>query len=178
VQRAGFGPPSIRIAPVYAHSPGRCRGLRHPPSWTGPICWGCAYGIDGLGFDWTLEGERLAARHVFPERYQGAPGIVHGGLVAAVLDEACGQVARSAVSPGVTSRLEIRYLAPVPVEHELRVGAELVGVQGRTAIAEATVQDEAGLLLAHARAELTHVRPEYFLSTPQGRTRGTDWLLG
>ena len=76
----------------------------------------------------------------------------------------------------MTSRVEIRFLAPVPVEQELRVGAELIGVDGRTATAEATVQDESGLLLAHARGELIQVRPEYFLSTPQGRTRGTDWL--
>jgi uncharacterized protein (TIGR00369 family) len=141
-----------------------------------PFCWGCAYGVDGLGFDWTLEGERLTARHTFPERFQGAPGIVHGGLVAALLDEAVGQVSGPAVSPGVTSRLEVRYLAPVPVEEELLVGAELIGVDGRTATAEATVQDASGLLLAHARGEVVQVRREYFLSTPQGRTRGTDWL--
>ncbi|HEY7197175.1 MAG TPA: PaaI family thioesterase [Gaiellaceae bacterium] len=143
-----------------------------------PLCWGCAYDVGGLGFDWTLEGERLTATHVFPEHVQGAPGIVHGGLVSALLDEACGQVAQTAVSPAVTSRLEIRFLAPVPVEEELRVGAELISFSGRSATAEATVQDESGMLLAHARGELVQVRPEYFLSTPQGRTRGTDWLPG
>ncbi len=152
--------------------PGRMRTDHYP------FCWGCAYGVDGLGFDWTLEGSQLTATHVFAERYQGAPGMVHGGLVAALLDEACGQVARTAVSPAVTSRLEIRYLAPVPVEEELRVGAELIGAEGRTAVAEATVQDGSGMLLAHARGEVVHVRPEYFLSTPKGRTRGTDWLQG
>lgn len=143
-----------------------------------PFCWGCAYGEDGLGFDWTLEGNRLSAKHVFPERYQGAPGIVHGGLVASILDEACAQVARQAVSPAVTSRLEIRYLAPVPIEQELRIGAELLGMEGKAAVAEATVQDDVGMLLAHARGEIVPVRKEYFLSTPQGRTRGTDWLPG
>ena len=98
--------------------------------------------------------------------------------MAALLDEACGQVARVAISPGVTSRLEVRYLAPVPIEEELRVSAELVGVEGRTAIAEAAVQDAGGLLLAHARGEVVQVRREYFLSTPEGRARGTDWLQG
>lgn len=113
---------------------------------------------------------------MFPESFQGAPGIVHGGIVAAVLDEACGQVARLAAAPAVTSRLEIRYLAPVPVDQELKVGAEIVESGGRSAVAEATIQDGSGFLLAHARAECVQVRPEYFLSTPQGRARGTDWL--
>jgi uncharacterized protein (TIGR00369 family) len=123
-----------------------------------------------------LTGERLEARHVFPESFQGAPGIVHGGIVAAVLDEACGQVARLAASPAVTSRLEIRYLAPVPVDQELKVGAEIVESGGRSAVAEATIQDDSGFLLAHARADCVQVRREYFLSTPQGKARGTDWL--
>ena len=57
-----------------------------------------------------------------------------------------------------------------------RVGAEIVESGGRSAIAEATIQDDSGFLLAHARAECVQVRPEYFLSTPQGKARGTDWL--
>ena len=102
--------------------------------------------------------------------------MAHGGVVAGLLDEACGQAARLAVSPAVTSRLEIRYLAPVPVEEPLRVSAELTESDARRASAEGTIQDESGLLLAHARAECIQVRPEHFLSTPRGRARGLDWL--
>ena len=102
--------------------------------------------------------------------------MAHGGVVAALLDEACGQVARIALSPAVTSRLEVRYLAPVPVEEDLRVGAALVEANERRATAEGTIQDGSGLLLAHARAECALVRPEHFLSTPRGRARGLDWL--
>jgi uncharacterized protein (TIGR00369 family) len=132
--------------------------------------------IDGVNFDWSCEGERLEARYVVPERYQGAPGMAHGGLVAALLDEACSQVARVAVSPAVTSRLEVRYLAPVPVEEPLAVEAEISDVRERRVTAEATIRDESGLVLAHARADCTYVRREHFLSTPRGRTRGLDWL--
>ena len=102
--------------------------------------------------------------------------MVHGGLVAALLDEACGQVARLAVSPAVTSRLEVRYLSPVPVGEPLLVSAEISDVQERRATAEATIRDGDGLVLAHARAECVQVRPEHFLSTRQGRARGLDWL--
>lgn len=132
--------------------------------------------VDGLTFDWAFEGERLEAEYVVAERYQGAPGMAHGGIVAALLDEACAQAARLAVTPAVTSRLEIRYLGPVPVEQPLRVSAEVSDVQERRATAEATIRDDIGLVLAHARAECVEVRPEHFLSTPQGRARGIDWL--
>ena len=102
--------------------------------------------------------------------------MVHGGIVAALLDEACAQAARLAVTPAVTSRLEIRYLAPVPVEQPLRLSAEVTDVQERRATAEATIRDDVGLVLAHARAECVEVRREHFLSTPEGRRRGLDWL--
>ena len=72
--------------------------------------------------------------------------------------------------------IESRNDLPVPVDQELKVGAEIVKSGGRSAVAEATIQDDSGFLLAHARAECVHVRPEYFLSTPQGKARGTDWL--
>ena len=141
-----------------------------------PFCWGCAVGTDGLGFDWRLERGTLHAEHVVAERYQGAPGMAHGGIVAALLDEACGQVARPLVSPAVTSRLEVRYLAPVPVEEPLRISAHVVEVGDRRVGAEASILDRDGLVLAHARADVVLVRPEHFLTTERGRARGLDWL--
>jgi uncharacterized protein (TIGR00369 family) len=141
-----------------------------------PFCWGCGLGTGGLEFDWRFTGDSLEADHVVGEGFQGAPGMVHGGIVAALLDEACGQIARTVLSPAVTSRLEVRYIAPVPVEEPLRISAHLVDADDRRATAEATILDEDGLVLAHARAELTLVRPEHFLSTPRGRARGLDWL--
>jgi uncharacterized protein (TIGR00369 family) len=141
-----------------------------------PFCFGCALGTDGLGFEWRLEGERLSASYTVAERYQGAPGMAHGGIVAALLDEACSQVARVFISPAVTSRLEIRYLAPVPIEEPIRFDAEVVDVGDRRVAAEATVLDSDGLVLAHARADCVQVRPEHFLQTERGRARGLDWL--
>ena len=140
------------------------------------FCWGCSLGGEGLNFDWTLEGGIVVATYVIAETFQGAPGMAHGGVVAALLDEACGQAVRPALSPAVTSKLEIRYLAPVPVEEPLRVSAQLVGLEERRAAAESAMQDESGLLLAHGRADCVQVRPEHFLSTPRGRARGLDWL--
>jgi hypothetical protein len=56
------------------------------------------------------------------------------------------------------------------------VTAEITDAEERRVVVEASVQDESGLVLAHARAECAHVRPEHFLSTPKGRELGTDWL--
>jgi acyl-coenzyme A thioesterase PaaI-like protein len=64
----------------------------------------------------------------------------------------------------------------VPVEEALRITAEVTEADDRRAVAEATIQDDAGLLLAHARGELVLVRREHFLQTPRGQARGLDWL--
>jgi uncharacterized protein (TIGR00369 family) len=142
-----------------------------------PFCWGCSLGTGGLEFEWRLRGETaLEADYVVPERLGGPPGMAHGGIVAALLDEACGQAVRPTLSPAVTARLEVRFLAPVPVEEPIRIAAEVVEAEERRAVAEGTIQDSSGLLLAHARADLVLVRPEHFLQTKRGRARGLDWL--
>jgi uncharacterized protein (TIGR00369 family) len=141
-----------------------------------PFCWGCSLGTGGLEFDWKLAGDRLEAAYVVPDALGGAPGMAHGGIVAALLDEACSQVVCPHLSPAVTARLEVRYLSPVPVGETLRISAEVTEAEARRATAEATIQDETGLLLAHARGELVLVRPEHFLQTPGGRARGLGWL--
>jgi acyl-coenzyme A thioesterase PaaI-like protein len=69
-------------------------------------------------------------------------------------------------------------MAPVPIGEPVRVTAQVTRTDDRQATAEATMQDESGMLLAHARADLVEARPEYFLSTPLGRARGLDWLNG
>ena len=140
------------------------------------FCWGCSLGTGELEFEWRLEGDSLVAEHTVEERFQGAPGAVHGGIVAALLDEACSQIVVPVLSPAVTSRLDIRYLAPVPVGERLRIAAQLVEADEKRAVAEATIQEESGLLLAHARGEHVLVRREHFLQTPGGRARGLDWL--
>jgi uncharacterized protein (TIGR00369 family) len=141
-----------------------------------PFCWGCGLGAGGLEFEWRLEAGVLQAEYVVPERYQGAPGMAHGGIVAALLDEACGQVARLVVTPGVTSRLDVRYLAPVPIDEPLRISAQVVGRSDRRVEVEASMLDGSGLVLAHAQADVVQVRPEHFLQTPGGQARGLDWL--
>lgn len=112
-----------------------------------------------LRFYETDLGEVVAECKV-PEVYQGYPGIVHGGIVAAMLDEAAG---RSHMGEGtatrfmVTARLEIRYRKNVPVEKRLK----LVGIagesRGRTARATSAIYDEQGELLAEADALLVNL---------------------
>ena len=64
--------------------------------------------------------DRYEATFSFDERHQGGPGIVHGGLVSAALDEACGLLATWYRFPTVTARIFVRYRRPVHINRDRR----------------------------------------------------------
>ncbi len=77
-------------------------------------------------------GERSAHAVVtFGSAYEGPPGSVHGGFVAAAFDEVLGFVQSLSESPGMTGGLSVRYLNPTPLHTELYFEAELTRVEGR-----------------------------------------------
>ncbi len=114
----------------------------------------------GLKFYNTADDE-VTATFTPPERYQGYPGVLHGGIVAAVLDETAGRT-QMAADPNhfmVTVKLEIRYRRPVPVGQPLTIYGRLIKRGGRLNAAHAeirlhdgTVAAEAEVLLADAPA--------------------------
>ncbi len=68
---------------------------------------------------------------VFGSAYEGPPGHVHGGFVAAAFDEVLGFVQSLGGNPGFTGRLTIHYRSPTPLHTELRFACELTHQEGR-----------------------------------------------
>jgi len=139
-------------------------------------CWGCGDNPNGVHLP-VPDEEGLTeydAWFEFDGRHQGGPGLVHGGLVAAALDEACGLLATWYRFPAVTARIFVRYRKPVPINTELLVRARLAGERGRRLHVDAELTD-GDLVLAEARAALLHVPLEHFLATPEGRAAADAW---
>jgi acyl-coenzyme A thioesterase PaaI-like protein len=151
-------------------------GVTAVPPHHDPSCWGCGDNPTGLRLPLPeVEGiEEYEAYFQFDERHQGGPGLVHGGLVAAVLDEACGLLASWYRFPTVTARIFVRYRRPVPINTELLVRAELEWSRGRRIHIEAALTD-GDERLAEARAAFLHVPLEHFLATPEGRASAEAW---
>jgi len=117
----------------------------------------------------TAEGlTEYEAYFEFDERHQGGPGIVHGGLVAAALDEAVGLLATWYAFPAVTARIFVRYRLPVPINTELLLTARLADARGRRLHVDGALSD-GDEPLAECKAGLLHVPFEHFLATPEGR---------
>jgi acyl-coenzyme A thioesterase PaaI-like protein len=77
-------------------------------------------------------GERQAeGRVTFGSAYEGPPGCVHGGFIAAAFDEVLGFAQSLTGSPGFTGTLTVIYRKPTPLHTELRFEAEVTGQERR-----------------------------------------------
>jgi acyl-coenzyme A thioesterase PaaI-like protein len=111
-----------------------------------------------LKFYETAPGE-VTVDHIVSDDYQGYPGVVHGGVVAAMLDEVAGRTQMGGDPPRFmfTARLNIRYRQNVPTGQPLRMIGRAGKVKKRTATASAQLFGPDGSLLAEAEALLVNV---------------------
>ena len=89
----------------------------------------------------TLRSGQAEGAVRFGDVYEGPPGHVHGGFVAAILDEVLGAAQASTDQPGMTARLEVQYLAPTPLHTDLRAVGWIERVEGRKIFAVGEVRD-------------------------------------
>ena len=146
------------------------------PTHHDPACWGCSDTPGGIRLPYPVDegATQYEAWLRFDERHQGGPGFVHGGMVAAALDEACGLLATWYRFPTVTARIFVRYRRPVAINTELLVKAALTGERGRRLHIRGEILDGDDLL-AEARAAFLHVPLAHFLVTPEGRASADAW---
>ncbi len=93
------------------------------------------------------------------ENYQGYPGVLHGGIVAAILDEAAGR-AYMGISPFrflFTAKIEVKYRKNVPVGQPLKVVGKAGKDRGRVAEAWSGIYNDSNDLLAEANVLLVNV---------------------
>ena len=77
---------------------------------------------------YELENNELMALCAPLEEHQSYPGRLHGGIVAALLDETIGRAILTKYDGdiwGVTLEVTIRYKKPIPLDEELRVIARI-----------------------------------------------------
>ena len=124
----------------------------------------------------------VTANYTVSNEYQGYPGIVHGGIVAAMLDEVTGRSHMHGDPPRFmyTARLEVQYRKNVPVGKPLRLVGKALESKRRTATAHGAIYDLDGVLLAEANALLvdipTHIVDTVNLEALGWRIYGDDEL--
>jgi uncharacterized protein (TIGR00369 family) len=119
-------------------------------------CFGCGpLNEDGLKMTFLAEGDVSVADFEVPARYQSWKGVVHGGIVALLLDEAVGWAAWHHGHPGVTGKLEVRYRQPLRIGEKVRLTGRVESVRRTLVYATATIDRLSdGATIAEASATL------------------------
>ena len=96
-------------------------------------------------------GDRAVGTATFGHVYEGPPGCLHGGIVAAMFDMVLGAAASFAQRPTLTGTLTVRYRRPTPLMEEIRFVGWIDRLEERKTITkgEAWAGDD---LLAEAEA--------------------------
>jgi len=77
------------------------------------------------------EGDHSVALVTYSHVYEGPPGAVHGGIVAAGFDMVLGAAASMAKRPGLTGTLSVRYRKAMPIYREIRYEGWIDRVEAR-----------------------------------------------
>jgi uncharacterized protein (TIGR00369 family) len=141
--------------------------MQEPPDSPRRWCFGCGdRNPEGLHIDFEIDGAHVSGRFRPRETHQGWPGLAHGGVAAAVLDEAMGWAMYAAGAWAMTARMEVKYRRPLTLGEELLVTAEVTRDRGRRLEAEAAIQTLSGETVAQASG--------LFLRVPEERARELD----
>jgi uncharacterized protein (TIGR00369 family) len=121
-----------------------------------------------------LEFERRAggeARAVWTPAglHEGWPGIVHGGLLSTVLDEAMSHAVLATGLKAMTAELRVRFREPAPSGRALTVQARVIQRAKRLVEAEASITGEEGQEYAHGWGRFLCVEG---LGRPDGSSQG------
>ncbi len=107
-------------------------------------CFGCGeHNPIGLRLRFERDGDGVAASYHPRREDQGFPGLVHGGLLSLLLDEAMGWAMYADEVFAVTARMETRFRRPVPLDRALLVRARIRSQRGRRLEVEAELCDAA-----------------------------------
>lgn len=130
-----------------------------PQVWEDGYCFAC--GPDnpaGLKLSFARVGDGVETTYVTKREHQGFAGIIHGGLVGLVLDEAMAKLLHLQGIEALMCEITVRLRRSVAVGEWLRITASLLSAHQRLYVLEAEAADATGETVASARAKFLRVR--------------------
>ena len=126
-------------------------------------CFGCGPANPaGLHLEFNLaEDGTVVCLASVPDTFEGPRGFLHGGIIAALLDEAMSKAVRSRNVVGMTRHMEVDYKSPVPSCTPIRLESRVYHHEGRKHWAEASILKADGTVLAQSKGLFIEVRPRH-----------------
>lgn len=109
---------------------------------------------NNAGLQLDFENDKAAAWTWFESSaaYEGYHGIIHGGIIATLLDEAMAKIILIQDLAAVTADLNIKYRKSLPVGTRVKAEARITQQKSRTIRTEAVLTDGNGSVYAEATA--------------------------
>lgn len=107
----------------------------------------------GVDIFWDDDGEKTAIKIRPDGTWCGYEGIVHGGVIASVFDDAMAWAVRQTIGGwAVTGEMSVRYMRPVKADQEYTVEGRVDKQSGRRITTVAQMTDGTGKKVAEAKA--------------------------
>lgn len=125
-------------------------------------CFACGEeNLAGLRLRFYVEGEWVRTDFDPKPHHCGYPNVVHGGVVAALLDETMGWAANRALARmTITGDLSIRFILPAPGDRRLRSSAQVIRAGKRLASVAGELTDTDGVVYARAEGRFVPLSEE------------------
>jgi uncharacterized protein (TIGR00369 family) len=118
------------------------------------LCFGCGLNNPiGLKLKFTRDGDSCRAEFTPDKAHQGWPGVVHGGIIASLLDEAMSYAAYFEGVTCLTASMNIRLRQPVKVEEPLVITASVTKNSRKLFESKASICLEDGTVVAESTAK-------------------------
>ena len=116
-------------------------------------CFGCGQDNPiGLKLNFQWDGETARAEFTPTEFYQGWPGLVHGGIIICLLDEAMGWAVLLQGMNCVTAKMEVKLSRPASINEPLLITASITRKTRKLVKTKAAVALKDGTLIAEGVA--------------------------
>ncbi len=112
----------------------------------------------GLSVSFEIDAAAKSISAVFTPaaRHQGYEGIVHGGIISSLLDEAMAKLAFSLGIPALTAEMTVKFKSPAAPGSELRISARIREETRRLILAEARIE-RGPVVIAEATGKLLRI---------------------
>lgn len=121
-------------------------------------CFACGMkNLEGLRIAWKVEGHSMTGEFVSEKKYQGWKGLLHGGIIATLLDEAMARLAGIAYRGALTAEMTVRYVIPARIGETLFIRGEIVSESRRLVETKASVTNREGKIVAYATGKAVKV---------------------
>lgn len=111
-------------------------------------CFGCSpHNPIGLKISFEVKEDGVVGEFISNKNHEGPPGFVHGGILAALIDEALAYIARSSLQYGVRTMKEtVTFRKPSALGEKLEVSAQITEEKNRAFVATAKITNHKGIV--------------------------------